>query len=493
MIPIYTSEQMKLWDQFTIRDLGIQPLELMEIAADHFTKWFLKHQIHSKQILIVCGNGNNGGDGLAIARKLTQHGYIVTVCIVEIAEFSSNEFTINRNRIENSTVTTLLSIAEITNAIKEFKGEAIIDALIGYGLNRPVNKEIETLIQLINSIDVIKYAVDMPTGMYADKISIQNVVQANYTFTFQSPKLSQLIPETGRYCGELIIGDIGLSEKFNQTTNNDKFFVELSDIKKIYKQRNLFDWKNKYGHLFLIGGQLGMAGAILLATKAALKTGCGLCSIHSIEENRNILQGEIPEAMFHVSIPNNFDSFQCLVIGPGLGIVSSLSQSVLKILEVENIPTVIDADALNFIAANNYLKYLHQNCILTPHPAEFDRLFGKHKDGFERLKKASEVAMLYKIHIILKGRFTAIVTPTNQIYFNSSGNPGLAKGGSGDVLSGILGSLLAQGYEKKEACIMAVYLHGLSADLAKKTLAVESILPTNVIENLSDAFRIIGT
>jgi hydroxyethylthiazole kinase-like uncharacterized protein yjeF len=488
LLPIYSSGQIKEWDNYTIQTRKISSHELMETAASQFVNWFVGSFDSTQPVLIFCGNGNNGGDGLAIARLLHVASFKVKVTLISLSEKSSVDYEKNLMLIENLDIEILNEILEVEQFCNKTSNLVLIDAIFGYGLNKEVNDNLLKWFDLINNSRLKIISVDIPSGMYADKMTNSTCIHSDYTLTFQTPKLCQLIPETGRYCGEFIIKDIKLDPAFISDHPPKYNFIEQSDIRQIYKPRNPFDWKNKYGHILTIGGNYGMAGAIILSARASLHSGCGLCSVHSIDLNREIIQAALPEAIFVSFDKIDLSKYNSIVIGPGYGIDAGNVETIISILNEYKKPIVLDADALNLVSSGNLFSSLNQNCILTPHAGEFDRLFGKSANGFDRLDKAIEKAIEYKIHIILKGKHTAIVTPDGMVYFNSTGNVGLAKGGSGDVLSGILGAMLAQGYSHLNACIMATYIHGLAADISAEHIAVESILPSDVIQNISNAF-----
>jgi ADP-dependent NAD(P)H-hydrate dehydratase / NAD(P)H-hydrate epimerase len=490
MLPIYSSNQLKNWDQHTILQQNIASIDLMERAASQFVRWFINEFSNTYHVLIFCGNGNNGGDGLAIARMLLTKSYAVTIVIIKLSESDSQDFATNFKRLSIPETSIFYSESQVIGFLQGKKDVVLIDCILGYGTNRPVGDFLMNWFQIISNTPCKRISLDLPSGMFVSEYSNRHVI-ADFTFTFQNPKLCHLIYDTGRYCGKLVIGNIDLATDFVASNPPAYSYTDLKDIKSIFKPRNSFDWKNKFGHSLVIGGKNGMAGAILLAANAALRSGCGLCSILSISENRCILQVRLPEAILTDTKLENWDSYTVILIGPGMGQENYFEEKLYYILNNIRKPIVIDADALSIIAHRKWHDLLHSNCIITPHVGEFDRLFGKSENGFERLNKAIEMAAKYKIHIILKGKYTSVIAPDGNVYFNSTGNSGLAKGGSGDVLSGMLVSFLAQGYSCKEASIFAVYIHGLAADLLQQKIATECILPGDIIEMISQAFQFI--
>lgn len=489
MLPIYTSNQLKSWDQQTIQREGIDSYDLMERAAKQFVNWFRNIYQNNQRIIVFCGNGNNGGDGLAIARLLHMSAYRVAVVLIKFAKDNSSEYTKNLTKIDSLNIEILNSKNQVNEIIHKSSNLVIIDAISGYGLNRTLDSEVLKWVQLINQSGCKINSVDVPSGMHVDKMTFDECIHADCTFSFQVPKLCHLIAETGRFCGIVKIGNIDLDPEFVKQNHTLHNYLELNDIKEIYKPRNPFDWKNKFGHLLIVGGNNGMVGAILLAATASLRSGCGLCSISAEELNREIIQISLPEAIYVPENKMDVTKYSSLLIGPGMGMENKSRDHLKHFLKNFDKPIVLDADALNIIAMEKWHASLNNNCILTPHVGEFDRLFGTCSNGFERLNKAMVVSSELGIHIILKGKNSAIISPDEGVYFNSTGNPGLAKGGSGDVLSGMLAAFLTQGYPVLEACKIAVYLHGLSADIAKEELAEESIFPSDIIHNISKAFK----
>ncbi len=490
MIPVYPASKLKEWDKYTLMNQNMKGIDLMERAATVFVNWFCREFSTKQKIIIFCGNGNNGGDGLAIARLLLDKLFSVSVVLIKLSPEDSEDFKINYSKLELQLTDIIRTENRAFDEIQKNENCIIIDCILGYGLNRLPDQNLNRWIDLINDSSRIVISVDVPSGMFIDQFS-EKYIEAHYTLTFQNLKLCQLIPDTGRHCGKLVIGDIQLESDFVNKNPAQLSYLELSDIKSLYKPRKLFDWKTKFGHALIIGGKKGMAGAVVLAATACLHSGCGLCSVHSVKENRNIVQIRIPEAIFIEESIIDYSKYTSILLGPGMGFSSEYEEKLKLVLLNHSVPKILDADALNILAKNKWLQLLDSTCVISPHVGEFDRLFGKSKNGFERLKLAIEKARYHNIHIILKGRYTAIVCPDAKVFFNGTGNTGLAKGGSGDALSGILVSILAQGYNILEACLYSVYLHGLAADLASEKFSEESILPSDVIESLSIAIRYI--
>jgi len=491
---ILSADQIKAWDAYTIREESIASIELMERAGRAFVTWFIERYDATQKVGIVCGTGNNGGDGLAIARLLNDWNYPIKVWIVRGGIKESPDFTSNLKRLEK------IAIQEITtNADCELFSDRdiLIDAIFGTGLSRQVEDIYAKVIDILNRCKAVKLAVDIPSGLRTDQHSEGEIFKAHHTVSFQNPKVAFLIPENQQFVGEWNLVDIGLSKKFLKEIEALHSLVTLKSAKRILKPRSRFDHKGKFGHALLIAGSTGKMGACILSAKAALRSGLGLLTTHVPQNGYTIIQTAIPEAM--TTIDQSADCFSgrevedfydALGIGPGLGQADESVKGLEEILNKFRKPIVIDADALNILSINPELqKLIPAGSILTPHPGEFERIVGPWRDDFERLKKLKELAGRIQSVVILKGAYSAIATPDKKVFFNSTGNPGMATGGSGDVLTGILTSLLAQGYQSKDAAILGVYLHGLAGDLAAREKGQNSLIASDIIDFLPAAFK----
>lgn len=495
MIRILSSSQIKELDAFTIANEPISSIDLMERASRAFTRWFTERFDVTHHVGIVSGTGNNGGDGLAIARLLNGWNYKVKVWIVRGGVSESDDFKINLKR--------LVGKVEIFDIVTEsdrglFSGcDILIDAVFGSGLSRPVEGIYAQAIRCINQTDSVRIAVDIPSGLRADSSSSGEIVRANFTVSFQLPKLSFLFPSNHSYLGQWHLVDIGLSKTFLKNTDTSHFLLTAKDIGKRLKTRSTFDHKGNYGHALLVSGSYGKMGASVLSAQAALRSGVGLLTLHSPRCGYTILQSTVPEAMMiadeneqFITQSQNVDSYTSIGIGPGLGQSEITVKAFAKFMENFGKPMVIDADALNILASHReLLSIVPEGSILTPHPKEFERLVGKWSDDFERLEMQRSLAQKLKSTIVLKGAYSSIASPDGKIYFNSTGNPGMATGGSGDVLTGILTGLLAQSYRPVDAAIVGVYLHGLSGDLAARDTGFESLIAGDIVRYLHAAFQ----
>jgi ADP-dependent NAD(P)H-hydrate dehydratase / NAD(P)H-hydrate epimerase len=504
---IFSSSQIKQWDAFTITNEPILSVDLMERAATACCKWLIGKNFGAFHFRIFCGKGNNGGDGLAIARMLIEHKCLVTVYILEFGKIGTDDFQTNLERLHSLTTDIhFIQSPEFFPATNDT--DIIIDALFGTGLNKTPDGINATLINQVNLYKNTVISIDLPSGLFADKSSKGNaVVKATHTLSFQNNKLAFLLPENENYCGQVHLLHIGLHPAFeeNETANFELIDKEL--IKTIYKPRSKFAHKGTYGHAALLCGSYGMMGAAVLASLACLRSGAGKLTTYIPKCGYTVLQTTVPEAMCvvageeHLLSAPGIEKMNAIGIGPGIGIHPSHKKLIADIFEKVKTPVVIDADALNIIAENKALLSLVPTySILTPHPKEFERLFGKTENAclpdrqdFERLELAKQMSKEYQIYIVLKGHYSFISTPDGIGYFNSTGNAGMATAGSGDVLTGILTGLLAQQYTALDACLLAVYLHGAAGDIAAAKFSQEALIATDLADCIGDTFIQIQT
>ncbi len=474
---IFSTEQIRAWDAYTIEKEPIASVELMNRAAQAFANWLAGlYPDTQRTIGILAGTGNNGGDGIAIARLLHQKFYEVKVFVCDFTGKHSADFDAQVEALppNGAVVPEWLHSAEIFPLIPP--NVLLVDALFGSGLSRPLDAPWAQTIAWINQLPNEKIAVDLPSGLFADKHTFGPCVNANRTFSFQSPKRAFFFPENANRVGEWTFGDIGLHSKFVEQTQTPYHFLCRVDVLGLLRKRPKFAHKGAFGHALLINGSLGKMGAAVLAAEACLRSGVGLLTLHTPGCGYEILQTRVPEAMCQIDpdhdiwaeIPD-FKRFNAIGVGCGIGTAAQTAQALKRLIQLAKVPLVLDADALNLLAAHpQWLDFLPAGTILTPHPKEFERLFGASANDFDRLDLLRKKAQEYGLYLILKGAYTAIASPDGTCWFNSTGNPGMATGGSGDVLSGILTGLLAQGYGPADACRIGVYLHGLAGDLAAK-------------------------
>jgi ADP-dependent NAD(P)H-hydrate dehydratase / NAD(P)H-hydrate epimerase len=494
-----TSQQIKEWDQFTIKQEPVASIDLMERAAAKCFEWIESQRWQQKQFRIFCGKGNNGGDGLVIARLLFQKNYKVSVYILELGKAGSADFQTNLERLHDLSFDELHFIQSAEQFPTISSSDIVIDALFGSGLNKPLTDLPATLVGHMNISAATIISIDVPSGLFMDRSSKGNtVVEADHTLTFQTHKMSLLVQENAPFIGDVHVFDIGLHPGFPETIDIHQEILDPLIIRQIFRPRNRFSHKGAFGHALLVAGSYGKMGAAVLAAKACIHSGVGLLTCDLPQCGYNIMQTAVPEAMVVTGealntislLPGEIEKYSCIGIGPGIGTADETRKIVSFIIRRYHKPLVIDADGLNCIALQkDLLDQLHPFSVLTPHPKEFDRLFGNHENDFDRIDTAKNISKLFKCIIVLKGHHTLIATPAGQCYFNSTGNAGMAKGGSGDVLTGIITSLIAQGYSPLHAALLGVYIHGLAGDLAAKALSQEFMTPTNLIQCLSQAFR----
>lgn len=491
---IFTAEQIRNCDQYTIKNEPISSIQLMERAAEACVEWISENCNHHRNFAIFCGSGNNGGDGFAVARLLYQKGFDIDIFTNSKAKFSPDAQENFKHIKEISGIT----VREFKDAMNyRFDSRTvIIDALFGTGLSRNLEGEVKELVEFLNLKNNIKISIDLPSGLLADGMSDADAVvfEADYTLSFQFWKKSFLHIETGQFTGKVQILDINLSQDYIEETESDDFVVDDEIVKQIFKVRNEFSHKGTYGKATIAGGSYGKIGAAVLSTRAALRSGAGLTFVLAPKCGYEILQTSDPEAMFIEGGADYIDRFEIdetsvCGIGPGLGTHKKTSESLLKFLKNYSKPLILDADALNILAENpENLLLIPEKSIITPHPKEFERLFGKTDNSFERTLLAKNKARELQIYIVLKDHHTQIITPEGKVFYNITGNSGLAKGGSGDILTGIITSLLAQHYSEEQAAVLGVWFHGKAAELASEKYSKESMLPTDVIAEFGNVF-----
>lgn len=497
---LFRSDQIKQIDDYTIREEPIESIDLMERAASQLLRWYVTKFDRSHRIFIFTGPGNNGGDGLALARLLEAQRYDCLVYYVDFTEKTTDDWKKNLSRLESETNIQV----KYLNSGAEFpvitKGDIIVDAIFGSGLKRAPEGLAGEIIKLINEIRTTVISIDIPSGLFGEDNSLNNcefVIRAGYTLSFQFPKISFLFPENAAYLGEWFILPIGLSESAIRNTDSPFHFTETKDFTPFLKKRKKFDHKGVFGHGLLVSGSLGRIGAAVLGARAALRTGIGLLTCHVPGCGTVIVQSSVTEAMVEIDENENYiseigstDIYSAVGIGPGIGTQPATQNALYQLLKTCKKPLVIDADGLNILSLNKeWFSLLPPRTILTPHPKEFERIAGKSENSYQRLTRQIEFSVKHKCVIILKGAYTSISTPDGNVFFNSTGNPGMATAGSGDVLTGFILSLLSQGYKPEEAAVLGAYLHGLAGDLAAEESSFESIIASDIINYAGRAFN----
>ncbi len=495
---IITSSQIRAVDRQTIEAEPITSIQLMERASAQISRW-LKQQFPYRTFHVFAGPGNNGGDALAVACMLLEDHFRVKTFLYRSQRLSP-EAQINLQRLKNLPGAEIIDLS--TDQSPEVPPAEVItlDGLFGSGLNRPLSERAAGIVQLINSSPSPVVSIDIPSGLFCEDNGHNqrdNIVKADFTLSFQMPKLAFFFPENQLNVGQWVVLPIGLNPRAIDQAQTPWLMTTLREVKKRMPLRHLFDHKGTLGHALLIAGSYGKMGAALIASSACLRSGVGLLTTHVPHAALPILQTALPEAMASIDRSDlmftefpELTPFQSIGIGPGLGTCSN-SQRALKelIVAAQGHRMVIDADGLNLLSANpEYLTKLPFNTILTPHPKEFERLAGRWNDDYERMQKAIGFAREHGVILVLKGAWSMVVEPGGQVFFNSTGNPGMATAGSGDALTGVILALLSRGMPPLDAALTGVFAHGLAGDLAVTTKGPDGLIASDIVACLGKAF-----
>ncbi len=496
MPKILNAKQLYQADKFTIEKNKITSLDLMEHASELCFNW-INNRLKGNpiKIHIICGTGNNGGDGLVIARMLKKHGYEIETYVVNCNNKRTPEFLTNYERLKDlGTWPKMLKCDSEFPEINE--NDMVIDAILGIGINRTPDDLIKEVIQHINKSNAYVLSIDFPSGLFVDKPvkDRKSVIKAFQVLTFSNPKLALLLPENEEFCTNWEVIPIGLDSDFIDSIETDYFLTEKPTILPFYKFRNKFAHKGNFGHSLLIGGSFGKIGAVSLASKAALKIGSGLVSAYIPKCGYIPFQTALPEIMVEVDTESELQHFNfktkpnVIGIGVGMGTSTKTTNGFAKFLKENKTNLVLDADALNIISEEkSLLELLPKDSVLTPHQKELERLIGKWKNDYHKIKILQKFTKKHDLIVVLKGYFSAIFYQ-GKVHFNTTGNPALATAGSGDVLTGIITGLIAQGYSNFEASLLGVYLHGKTADIGMEKEVYETFTASDIIDNLSNAF-----
>ena len=498
---LFFTKDIKALDAQTLKDQEISSWELMERAAGAIADEIMARWTPRTEVVVFAGPGNNGGDALAVARILTQSGYKTVSYVFNPQRRLAPDCQRNKTALDNTPGAVCYEVTKEFTPPQLTPQTLVIDGLFGTGLNEPISGGgFASVIQYINSSHAKVVAIDIPSGLFGEdntNNNLRNIIRATLTLTLQMPKLSFMFAENERFTGEVVVLDINLSTKAIADTPSQWALTERYDAVRLLNHRNKFAHKGNFGHALLVAGSYGKMGAAVLAARACMHSGVGLLTVHAPEAGYNILQTSIPEAMVQVDRNQRITTevtgvanFTTTAFGPGLGTDAATVRAVEGIIRELRRPCVIDADGLNILAEHpELIEKLPSQSILTPHPVEFERLFGKSENSYIRLRKGMEAAIKYGHIIIIKGANTAVCLPSGYVCFNSSGNPGMATGGSGDVLTGILLALLAQNYRPDQAALLGVYLLGLAGDNALTNSSEEALTASDIIDNLGHAFR----
>ena len=493
---VLTASQIRELDKFTIENEPIASYDLMERAA---RACFMHLPIDEDRTTIyICGKGNNGGDGLAMARLHAMEDEVVKVIVLEHIDEGTPDFARNLYRLSDETDVEVIHVKEIDD-FPVIESEAlVVDAILGTGLSRPLEGLIAEVVEKLNTLKNYVVSVDIPTGLFADDNtanSLEKVVRVNETLTFHCPKMSFLMPETGFLVGRFYVLDIGLMAKEMNPSSLIEY-VEEQDVRLLHRTRTKFSHKGTYGHALMVAGSKGKMGAAQLASEATLRSGAGLVTAHVPSCGFDIMQIGVKEAMCSVDSNSDFITelpnlkpYNAIGVGPGIGTEKDAANALKRLIQDADARLVLDADALNILGENKtWLSFLPKGTILTPHPKEFERLVGRSSNSLDRLQIQKEFSVKYGVIVVLKGAHTCITLPSGQVFFNSTGNAGMATAGSGDVLTGVLTGLLAQDYSPEVAAVMGVYIHGLAGDYALEFQSEESLMAGNILDSLGNAF-----
>ncbi|GAA3572513.1 NAD(P)H-hydrate dehydratase [Snuella lapsa] len=495
---LFSKEQIYEADRLTIERQNISSADLMERAGTQLFNWMhARMQGAQVPVHVFCGIGNNGGDGLVLARHLTTHGYHVKTYIVNYSDKRSKDFLINYDRIKSVTKDWPVLLTDDESFPEINPKDIIVDAVFGIGLNRPVVAWVVALFDHFRASKAFTLSVDVPSGLYLDKAPehTNNVVSASFTLSFAAPKLAFFLPQTAQHTVQWDVLDIGFDQEYLSSVDTEAELIAKHEVLFLFKPRTKFSHKGQFGHSLIIGGSYGKIGAVTLACKGALSAGSGLVTAYIPKCGYTALQASLPEAMVITDTDKNCISNINVAMQPsvvGLGVGMGTDSKTLKAFEAflkENkSPLVLDADGLNMLAQHTaLLKMLPAQTVLTPHPKELERLIGVWKDDFDKLEKVKAFAHTYNVIVVIKGAHTITIS-NNKLYVNTTGNPGLATAGSGDVLTGIITGLISQGYAPLEATVFGVYLHGKAADIAVGKYGYQSLLASHVIDYLGAAY-----
>ncbi|MGM9705061.1 MAG: NAD(P)H-hydrate dehydratase [Prevotella sp.] len=499
---IFTGAQIRELDKYTIEHEPITSEKLMERAATALTGAITERWPKTTRTVVFAGPGNNGGDALAVARMLLDRGYDVSTYLFNVTGHLSADCETNSKRLAaHRRAKDFTTVTADFNPPKLEEGTLVIDGLFGSGLRKPLSGGFASLVKYINQSPTTVVSIDMPSGLMTEDNTYNihtNIIRADVTLTLQQKKLSMMFAENQEYIGRLEVLDIQLSAEYIDKTDCQCATIEPDMVVRHMRSRDSFAHKGDMGHALLIAGSYGMTGAAILAARACMRSGVGKLTVHTPRHNYTAMQISVPEALVHTDKENDCFSdsldpsvYNAIGIGPGLGTNENTAMALISQIRRTQCPLVVDADALNILGTHRtWMQQLPEGLILTPHPKEFDRLTGNTSSGsHERLVKARDMAEQLEAFIILKGHYSALCTPDGRVLFNTTGNAGMATAGSGDVLTGIITGLLARGYDRKQACITGMYLHGLAGDIAAEQLGEECLMASDIINFIPHAFK----
>ncbi|RIJ46126.1 NAD(P)H-hydrate dehydratase [Maribellus luteus] len=496
---LFSTQQIAQLDQYTIQHEPIADIDLMERASLQITNWIVQHFSAEQRMMLFAGPGNNGGDALAIARQLAGLDYLCEVYLLDFEKELKGSPSINWQRLEEQGLVKLSRIRKVEDFPVLQEGDVVLDGLFGSGLSRPLEGFPAEVVDFLNQATNSIIAIDIPSGLMGEDNTgnTEHIIRADFTLTFQFPKISFLLAENEQYLGRWKVLPIGLHPDGIEKEKSLFHWLEKEEVQKMIPVRSKFEHKGTLGHALLIAGSFGKMGAAVLASKACLRGGVGLLTTHIPRLGYSILQTAVPEAMAsvdqHDSVFTEFpklEPYSAIGVGPGLDQKQNTRKALCALLESAKVPLVIDADALNILSLQKeWLEKLPEGSVLTPHPGEFRRLVGETENSYQNIQKQLEFSKKYRCVVVLKGACTSISLPDGRLFFNSTGNPGMATAGSGDVLTGVILGLLAQRMSPEDAALTGVFLHGLAGDMAAKKRSEFSLIAGDLVEEMGKAFR----
>jgi len=507
MLKVVTAEEMRNIDRRTIEEIGIPGIVLMENAGAKTASLIQEvlGGVEGKNILVFCGRGNNGGDGMVVARHLINSGANVRIFLTARKEDLRGDPLTNLRILENMGIE-IKPISSLEEIDPFPQTHLIIDALLGTGIKGLVRGFVAEVIDFINRYGAPVLSVDLPSGLNSDTGSYEGTcVKANYTVTMALLKRGLLIPPGRDLAGEVTVADISMPQRAVDEEEVKAFLVEENDVRRMLPRRPSETHKNQCGKVFLLAGSVGMTGAATLASMAVLRSGAGVAilgipqSLNPILEEKltEVMTRPLPETEMQTLSLRSWEEVQELIdwahvlaMGPGLSTQEETKGLVLKIIESLNKPAVIDADGLNALAGRaETLRKLKTDVVLTPHFGELSRLAGIPIEEISknRIEVTKHWASQLGVILVLKGSPTVIGDPNGNIYINPTGNAGMATAGAGDVLTGTIAGLMAQGASPLDAAIAGVYLHGLAGDLAREDLGEKGLVAGDLVDYLPEA------
>lgn len=496
---ILSAQQTREADLYTIENEPISSIDLMERAVSKLVD-HIKDQFDSNtSFKIFCGKGNNGGDGLALARRLSELKFRIEVYVVDYSDKASQDFKVNYDRLLKRGIEPI-HIQENFNLAIEDKSMVLIDALFGSGLNRPLEAWLKKLIKDLNALPNYKIAIDIPSGLFADDNSendFEAILKADLTLSFQYPKRSFFHKMSRSYVGDFKVLDIQLDSRFMNSANSRHYHFEHKDAKELYQPRRSDSYKGSYGHALLIAGSGDKMGAALLSAESCLRGGAGLLTLSTVKSGQLALNTRLPEAMLHISsegpeIENLADisKYKAIGIGPGIGTSETATSLLKRLISESSRPLVLDADALNILADNKtWLAFLPKGSILTPHIGEFRRLLGREDLGSDYEEQLRDFSVKNGLVTILKDSVTTVAGAAGNLFYLNNGSPALATAGSGDVLTGLVLALLSNSYSSIDAALLGAYIHAQSGSLAGEENSLETVLASDLPHYFSKVYQ----